>query len=50
MFNAKLATFALSLEASALATLFTDAPNQQILLWFLLVHADRKSTRLNSSH
>ena len=39
MFNAKLATFALSLEASALATLFTDAPNQQILLWFLLVHA-----------
>jgi hypothetical protein len=39
MFNAKLATLALSLEASALATLFTDAPNQQILLWFLLAHA-----------
>lgn len=39
MLNVKLAALALSLESSALATLFADAPNQQILLLFLLIHA-----------
>ncbi len=39
MLNAKLATLALSLESGALATLFSDMPNQQVLLLFLLAHA-----------
>lgn len=39
MLNAKLAALALTLESSALATLFADEPNQQILLLFLFIHA-----------
>ena len=39
MLNAKLATLALSLESGALATLFSDMPNQQVLLLFLFAHA-----------
>ena len=39
MLNAKLAALALTLESSALATLFADQPNQQILLLFLLTFA-----------